>query len=110
MNKIKVYNKITNCQENKTQNFLDGFKYIKNYTLFFNLLKEIKEEIDVLPSFPYVKERITDEQQMKVFYIKFKDKNINDQINIVKNITFIKNNKFSFIYNEEKDALQFNLL
>lgn len=113
MNKIKIYNKVTSCQENRTQNFLDGFKFIKRYTLFFNLLKEIEGEVEVIPSFPYSKNRVTDEEQMKVFYYKLpnSNKSIDEQINDFSKLASKKNiNSVVCKYNKEKDALQVNLL
>lgn len=107
MDKIVVYESVTLSPYGITENFLDGLHYSERFTEFYNLLKELNiEGIEVLPSFPYVDYRQTNEETMKVFYIKSKVLTIDEIIDLLSSKEL--NIKFSF--NEDKQAIQITLL
>lgn len=112
MDKIKAYNDVTKCPYGITENFLDGLHYVERFSFFYNLIKEIDIEIDILPSFPYTDYRVTDEEIMKVFYIQIKNtsKTVEEIISYLNER--VTNGAFNYTcsFNADKEAIQVTLL
>lgn len=112
MDKIKAYHDVTKCPYGITENFLDGLHYVERFSFFYNLIKEIDIEIDILPSFPYTDYRVTDEEIMKVFYIQIKNtsKTVEELISYLNERVTDGTFNYSCSFNADKEAIQVTLL
>ena len=112
MDKIKAYNDVTKCPYGITENFLDGLHYVERFSFFYNLIKEIDIEIDILPSFPYTDYRVTDEEIMKVFYIQIKNtsKTVEELISYLNERVTDGTFNYNCSFNADKEAIQVTLL
>lgn len=112
MDKIKAYHDVTKCPYGITENFLDGLHYVERFSFFYNLIKEIDIEIDILPSFPYTDYRVTDEEIMKVFYIQIKNtsKTVEELISYLNERVTDGTFNYNCSFNADKEAIQVTLL
>lgn len=68
-NKIQVYYETINNEEKPTETFLQGLLFLEEFSFFYELLKMIDEEIEIIPTFEY-RENIEENDTMKSFSVK----------------------------------------
>lgn len=70
MNKIEIYDKVVDRFDNSAQNFLDGLLFLDEFSFFYNLIKTLDDEIEIIPTFKYNEAREKSEELMRIFKVK----------------------------------------
>ena len=70
MNKIEAYNDIIEREIEPTQNFLDGLLYLDEFTFFYNIIKTLNFEYEIIPSFIYSEQRENSQETMREFKLR----------------------------------------
>ena len=102
--KYSIYKQIVQNDKNYTKNFLDGLLYLNEFSFLYNILKNIDEKFDIIPSFTYTEEtRKTPNECMRELSLRvyLEERTMDEIISCLNNLDGMNRFDYSCSYTDD---------